>query len=554
MTVGNGSADRFGHASLFASGRALAAIVLLALFTTVLPPVPGAADASVPTARGIDRVCPPPSGALVANLPALNDLDGSVHRSAVVCAAGYGLVDGFTDGTYRPARPVNRGQMASFVLGWIEAATDIVLPPPVADPFPDIAGTFHRDAIATLARFEVLAGRSDGTFGPGEVITRGQMARFVANAIDFADNPGVAGTRPEADDTPYFADVVGSFFQADIQSLAGIGIVQGDPAGAYRAGDAVTRGQLATFLMRSADFLDREQRWAPTATDATYEVALAPRNVTILDPATGQRTYGAGDPAASGTATLAIDAFGGSMEVTLEFDEVSGAFGAADGAAIHLGAVDENGPIVVPIATGTQLQNADEGRFETTVFEADADVRFADLIEDAPRFYVQIASDLYPDGVVRGQLPDGGQDLVPGIATFPVVMTGAQQLAVTDDGGLEGEAGEPGASATVQLTVDAASRVLRYDLDLTEVTGPFADASGLHLHRGEAGTIGSVVLQLATGAELDAAVDGRLTGTVSEAEAGASIAFAELLADPAGYYLDVHSDAYRGGAVRGQLR
>jgi hypothetical protein len=552
MPVGSGSAERIGRARVFASGRALATIVLIALLAALLPPVPGAALASVPTARGIDRVCPPPSGALVANLPALNDLHGNVHRAAVVCAAGYGLVDGFTNGSYRPARPVDRGQMASFVLAWIEAATDIVLPPPVADPFPDIAGTFHRDAIATLARFEVLAGRSDGTFGPGEVITRGQMARFVANAIDFADNPGVAGTRPEADDSPYFADAVGSFFQADIQSLAGIGIVQGDPTGGYNPGDAVTRGQLATFLMRSADFLDREQRWAPTATDATYEVALAPRNVMTLDPVTGQRTYGAGDPAASGTVTLVIDAFGGSMEVTLEFEEVSGAFGAADGAAIHLGAVDENGPVVVPLATGTQLQNAEEGRFETTVFEADAGVRFADLIEDAERFYFQIASNLYPNGALRGQLPDGGQDLVPGIATFSVVMTGVQQLAVTDDGAVEGEAGEPGVSATVQLTVDAASGVLRYDLDLTEVTGPFAKASGLHLHRGEVGTIGSVVLQLATGAELDAAVDGGLTGTVSAV--GAGVAFAELLADPEGYYLDVHSDAYRGGAVRGQLR
>jgi hypothetical protein len=552
MSVGNGSAERIGRARRFASGHALATVVLLALLAALLPPAPGAAVASVPSARGVDRVCPPPSGALVANLPALNDLGGNVHRAAVVCAAGYGLVDGFTDGSYRPARPVDRGQMASFVLAWIETATDIVLPPPAADPFPDIAGTFHRDAIATLARFEVLAGRSDGTFGPGEVITRGQMARFVANAIDFADNPGVAGTRPEADATPYFADAIGSFFQADIQSLAGIGIVQGDATGGYNVGDAVTRGQLATFLMRSADFLDREQRWAPTATDATYEVALEPRNVMTLDPVTGQRTYGAGDSAASGAATLIIDAFGGSMEVTLEFDEVSGAFGAPDGAAIHLGAVDENGPVVIPIATGVQLQDAAGGRFETTVFEADAGVRFADLIEGPERFYLQVASNLYPDGALRGQLPDGGQDLVPGIATFPVEMTGAQQLAVTDDGAVEGDAGEPGASATVQLTVDAASGVLRYDLDLSGVTGPFSEASGLHLHRGEAGTIGSVVIELATGAQLDAAVDGRLTGTVAQAEAG--IAFAKLLADPEGYYLDVHSDAFRGGAVRGQLR
>jgi len=552
MPVGNAGSVRSGRTRVFASGRAPATLVLIALLTALLPPVAGTALASVPSARGIDRVCPPPSGSLVANLPALNDIDGNVHRSAVVCAAGYGLVDGFTDGTYRPARPVNRGQMASFVLAWLEAATDIELPPPATDPFPDIAGTFHRDAIATLARYEVLAGRSDGTFGPGKAITRGQMARFVANAIDFADNPGVAGTRPEADDTPYFADVVGSFFQADIQSLAGVGIVQGDPDGAYNAGDAVTRGQLATFLMRSADFLDREQRWAPTAIDARYEVTLAPRNVTSLDPATGQRTYGTGDPAAGGTATLSIDAFGGSMEITLEFDELSGALDAADGAAIHLGAVDDNGPVVVPLATGTQLQAAEGGRFETIVFEADAGVRFADLIEDADRFYLQLASNLYPDGALRGQLPDGGQDLVPAIATFPVVLTGAQQLSVSDDGAIEGDGGEPGASATLQLTVDAASGILRYDLDLSEVAGPFAGASGLHLHRGEVGTIGSIVIELATGAELDTAVDGRLAGTVAETEAG--IAFVKLLDDPEGYYLDVHSDAYRGGAVRGQLR
>lgn len=69
--------------------------------------------------------------------------------------------------------------------------------------------------------------------------------------------------------------------------------------------------------------------------------------------------------------------------------------------------------------------------------------------------------------------------------------------------------------------MDAASGVLSYDLDLSEVTGPFAD-------------------------------DGRVTGRVSEFEAGN--AFAALLDNPEGYYLRVHSDAYRGGAGRGQLR
>src|SRR5205823_1102795 len=76
--------------------------------------------------------------------------DAGVHAQNVDCISAYGLARGFTDGTYRPALPVTRPQMASFVARLL-ARAGVTLPNNPPDAFPgDDAGPPHELAIDQL--------------------------------------------------------------------------------------------------------------------------------------------------------------------------------------------------------------------------------------------------------------------------------------------------------------------------------------------------------------------------------------------------------------------
>ena len=86
-------------------------------------------------------------------------------------------------------------------------------------------------------------------FCPDDYVTRGQMAAFINRAFDFGD-PG------EID----FVDDDSSIFESDIERLAGAGITKGcnPPVNDRFCPDAlVTRGQMAAFMTRTFELVDR---------------------------------------------------------------------------------------------------------------------------------------------------------------------------------------------------------------------------------------------------------------------------------------------------------
>ncbi|MBS3940766.1 MAG: S-layer homology domain-containing protein [Actinobacteria bacterium] len=389
-----------------AAGRSFALAGALVLTATLTPAVHAQTQdesPAEPESRGIERVCPPPGDDGVPLVPGdrqFSDSEG-VHGDAIECAGTYLLAEGYDDGTFRPGATINRAQMATFVAKWIETATGETLAvDPDDDYFPDATGV-HADAIRKLAEAGVVAGRADGTYGPAVTVSRGQMARFIANAIDYADTFEVDGSMPPTDDTDYFDDTAASVFEADIRRIAGVGIAEGVGERTYGVARDVTRGQMASFLMRSADYADREQRWLPTAVIAEFIVPLSGLVVVDEDGNPGQ-----GELGATGQATITVDAFDNMLEFEIDVSGFSGPYASSGGAAIHLGEPGENGAVVIPLATGTQLQAAQDGIVTGTVSQLDVSHRFADVVEDPFSYYVLVTSDGYPDGAARGQLAE----------------------------------------------------------------------------------------------------------------------------------------------------
>jgi hypothetical protein len=256
--------------------RASRTIALGAAVALTIGLLPGLAAAEQAQPRDTSVVCDGHDGA------AGSDIAGNTHEAAIRCVAGMGVAAGFEDGTYRPDRDVTRGQMATFVARFLlvaEAVPDEVFPLQ-GGSFTDTAGHAHEAGIELLAELGIIQGRADGSFGPGEAVNRGQMARFLSRAIDQAHSKEVDGSQPPAPTTTGFADARGNTFADDIEQLRELGIYLGDSSGRARPTAAVTRAQMASFLTRTASYLDELRRWRPTYEPIVHQVPLSWANVT----------------------------------------------------------------------------------------------------------------------------------------------------------------------------------------------------------------------------------------------------------------------------------
>ncbi len=132
----------------------------------------------------LDAVAVPPE--------AFDDVEGATHQHAILAVAGAEIASGFGDGTYRPNATVTRGQMAAFLTRGLQLDRDGV----DADepPFSDVPGTTHAEAIAAIVQEGIAGGFDDGTYRPDDEVTRGQMAAFLARALDLpTDETQVGG-------------------------------------------------------------------------------------------------------------------------------------------------------------------------------------------------------------------------------------------------------------------------------------------------------------------------------------------------------------------------
>lgn len=123
-------------------------------------------------------------------IESLSDIVGNTHASSIVAVVSQRIAQGYPDGTFRPQGPVTRGQMATF----LTRALDLDVPEDGPDA-PDVdADQAHADGIAAVIEAGIALGQQDGSFQPHQTVTRGQMAAFLTRALDLP--PG--GTQAQA--------------------------------------------------------------------------------------------------------------------------------------------------------------------------------------------------------------------------------------------------------------------------------------------------------------------------------------------------------------------
>lgn len=171
------------------------------------------------------------------------DIAGSVHADDIATLVAKGYIKGYADGTFKPNKPLTRGEAAIIFSRILKDAG--VKAPEQGAGFPDVPASKAElaEAVAIVKAAGVMGGDEKGNFNPNANITREQMAKVVVEAFKL--------TKP-ANHTTKITDLdkAGSWAREYIQTLEANGVTKNTE---FAPKQNVTRGQFASFVVRAMD-------------------------------------------------------------------------------------------------------------------------------------------------------------------------------------------------------------------------------------------------------------------------------------------------------------
>ena len=221
-----------------------------------------------------------------------------------------------------------------------------------------------------------------------------------------------------------------------------------------------------------------------------------------------------------GNATFTLDPTHTSITVNVT---VSGLTTPITLAHIHKAAFGVAGSPLLDLAATTNFANGKLSK-TFTIDKALGD----DIAANPTNYYVNVHTTQNPGGEVRGQLT-----LVGDATLLFAELRGSNERPTPNSSTAVGSA---------LVTIDN-NNVLTYEVNIGGLQNPTLS----HIHKGDANTAGSVVVSLATSSS--AFSNGRTKGTT---QVDPTLA-ADIKANPGNYYVNVHSQAFGGGELRGQL-
>ncbi len=165
------------------------------------------------------------------------DDDRMSGEPAIEALVAAGITQGCAPMTFCPNGTVTRGELVTFLGRALGVSPSVEL-----TPFPDVTSDlFYAGFASRLFEMGIVTGRTDGTFGGERPITRGEMAVFLARALEL----------PAGDGAP-FDDVGASLFYAEaVQAIRIAGVTLGCGNNRFCPQDPLIRHDLALFLARA---------------------------------------------------------------------------------------------------------------------------------------------------------------------------------------------------------------------------------------------------------------------------------------------------------------
>lgn len=172
---------------------------------------------------------------------------GQWYYEDIDLAVSSGYLYGVGDGRFSPGAQVTRGQLVTFLYRYSgETVSEEEL---AALPFRDVKeGAYYEEAAAWAYARGILSGYSETECKPDKSVTRQEMARFFWEYLGLQG--AEASGRDEAADRYSDVGKISSWAREAVEGMTSLGLLSGDPSGAFLPQGTSTRAQAASVLIR----------------------------------------------------------------------------------------------------------------------------------------------------------------------------------------------------------------------------------------------------------------------------------------------------------------
>lgn len=190
-----------------------------------------------------------PVTTVVETLPPLTDIEGHWAKTSIESLYEKGAVSGYGDGTFGPNDPVTRGQIMKMALEAFGQDTSAA----TGSNFTDVSTTdWFNEYVATGTAIGIVKGYDDGTFKPEKTVTRGEALKIILEAAGFTDLSDTTGNFSDV-------DAVRDWFAKYTAFAKKAGFVSGYSDGTFRGNQGITRAEACVIIQKVIDYLNGQE-------------------------------------------------------------------------------------------------------------------------------------------------------------------------------------------------------------------------------------------------------------------------------------------------------
>ena len=167
----------------------------------------------------------------------------------------FAYIAGYENNTVRPTANITRAEVAAIFFRLMTEEFRIANWS-TENTFSDVkAGDWFNNAVSTCVKAGIIKGYEDGTFRPGQSITRAEFAAIAARFLG-----------PDADDEGVgdFADTADKWYSADVRKAAKAGWISGMGGSRFEPNANITRAQVMSIVNRMLDRTPDADHMLPT--------------------------------------------------------------------------------------------------------------------------------------------------------------------------------------------------------------------------------------------------------------------------------------------------
>lgn len=348
---------------------------------------------------------------IVPSVPAMaapSDIAGHWAESVITQWQSKGLIQGYEDGTFKPGNTITRAEFVTLMNNakgfWSEGSIN----------FSDVKnGSWFYSAVARAVVAGYVKGYSDGSFKPGNTITRAEAAVMIANAARLSANEAGAYRFTDVGSIPAWA-------RGSVGAVVAAGYMTGYPDGSFYANASISRAEAVSSLNRmlGGTAYQPTQPTTPT-TDTTKTTSddvviedkgTTLKNQTVDGNVTIAKSVGNGDVTLRNV-TIKGDLIvkgGGSNTVTLEDVDVRGkARLLKEGVHLHLVGDTDIRKLLIDLAAHITQSSSYKDEIGEIILAGDGDLNKTTRIDvPAKQLRIENQADLILGGDVEKLIVD----------------------------------------------------------------------------------------------------------------------------------------------------